>query len=165
MANDRCAFTNLAWVIDGASAQQQLRTPAVRVVNDFEAVGYGIAALDPSAVLTLNAGQPMCDQQHFAFHALRLADIWPLLRSARAPVVVLGPGTGLGQAVLTWEGSGEGGRYRVWPSEGSHADFAPRGQLQRDLAAAAEAELGECEVEQVCCGVSPSLSHFACFTL
>lgn len=80
-----------------------------------------------------------------------------LLRSARAPVVVLGPGTGLGQAVLTWEGSFEGGRYRVWPSEGSHADFAPRGPLQRDLAAAAEAELGECEVEQVCCGVSPSL--------
>ena len=74
-------------------------------------------------------------------------------RSARAPVVVLGPGTGLGQAVLTWEGSAEGGRYRVWPSEGSHADFAPRGPLQRDLAAAMEAELGECEVEQVCCGV------------
>ena len=80
-------------------------------------------------------------------------------RSARAPVVVLGPGTGLGEAVLTWEGSAEGGRYRVWPSEGSHADFAPRGALQRDLAAAMEAELGECEVEQVCCGVRLSFRH------
>jgi glucokinase len=67
-------------------------------------------------------------------------------------MVVLGPGTGLGQAVLTWDGAGAGA-YKVWPSEGSHADFAPRGELQRALAAAAEAELGECEVEQVCCGV------------
>jgi hypothetical protein len=71
-------------------------------------------------------------------------------------MVVLGPGTGLGQAVLTWQPDADaagGGSYRVWPSEGSHADFAPRGPLQRALAAAAEAELGECEVEQVCCGV------------
>lgn len=70
-------------------------------------------------------------------------------------MAVLGPGTGLGQAVLTWqEGpTSEGGRYRVWPSEGSHADFAPRGELQRALAAFAEAELGEAEVEQLCCGV------------
>ena len=60
VADERCAFTNLSWVIDAAAARKQLRTPAVRVVNDFEAVGYGIAALDPSAVLTLNAGQPMC---------------------------------------------------------------------------------------------------------
>jgi hypothetical protein len=60
VANERCAFTNLSWVIDAAAARQQLRTPAVRVVNDFEAVGYGIASLDPGSVLTLNAGQPMC---------------------------------------------------------------------------------------------------------
>ena len=60
VVDERCAFTNLSWVIDAAAARKQLRTPAVRVVNDFEAVGYGIAALDPGAVLTLNAGQPMC---------------------------------------------------------------------------------------------------------
>ena len=56
----------------------------------------------------------------------------------------------MGQAVLTWDDAS--GAYIVWPSEGSHADFAPRGALQRALAAFAEAELGECEVEQVCCG-------------
>jgi glucokinase len=80
-------------------------------------------------------------------------------------MVVLGPGTGLGQAVLTWQadaGVAGGGSYRVWPSEGSHADFAPRGPLQRALAAAAEAELGECEVEQVCCGVR-NAQRDACF--
>ncbi len=68
----------------------------------------------------------------------------------RAPMVVLGPGTGLGQALLTWDEAR--GRYTVWSSEGAHADFAPVGELQRALAAAVEAQLGECEVEQVCCG-------------
>jgi glucokinase len=66
-------------------------------------------------------------------------------------MVVLGPGTGLGEAVLTWDDVA--GAYTVWPSEGSHADFAPRGDTQRALAAYAEATLGECEVEHLCCGV------------
>ena len=44
---------------------------------------------------------------------------------------MLGPGTGLGQAQVLWD-EGLGG-YRVWPSEGSHATFAPRGWKQRAL--------------------------------
>ena len=72
---ERCAFSNPKWVIDAAAARKQLRTPAVRVVNDFEAVGYGIAALDPSAVLTLNAGQPMC--VCFCFFDMRCALLIP----------------------------------------------------------------------------------------
>ena len=45
-----------------------------------------------------------------------------------------------------------GSSYDVVPSEGSHADFAPRGETQRALQAFCEATLGECEIEQVCCG-------------
>ena len=52
-------------------------------------------------------------------------------RSAQGPKAVLGPGTGLGQAQVLWD-EGLGG-YRVWPSEGSHATFAPRGWKQRAL--------------------------------
>jgi glucokinase len=58
--------------------------------------------------------------------------------------------------VLTWDG----GAYHVHPSEGSHADFAPVGPLQRDLAAWTEAELGQaCEVEHVCCGSGIARIH------
>lgn len=51
----------------------------------------------------------------------------------QGPKAVLGPGTGLGQAQVLWD-EGLGG-YRVWPSEGSHATFAPRGWKQRALQA------------------------------
>ena len=60
-------------------------------------------------------------------------------------------GTGLGEAMLFY--NHQAGEYDVIPSEGSHADFAPRGETQRALLAYCEKTLnGECEVEQVCCG-------------
>lgn len=40
----------------------------------------------------------------------------------------------------------------VQPSEGSHATFAPRGDVQRALQKHIEEELGHCEVEHVACG-------------
>lgn len=59
----------------------------------------------------------------------------------------MGPGTGLGQANLYW--SENFGDYRVWPSEGAHASFAPRGWKQRALQTHVERQLGYCEVEHV----------------
>lgn len=56
-----------------------------------------------------------------------LTTVYPV----QGPKAVLGPGTGLGQAQVLWD-EGLGG-YRVWPSEGSHATFAPRGWKQRAL--------------------------------
>ena len=66
---------------------------------------------------------------------------------AQGPKVVLGPGTGLGEAQLFWDGTAGG--YRVWPSEGAHAQFAPRGWRQRALQTFIESQLGYCEVEHV----------------
>ena len=50
---------------------------------------------------------------------------------SQGPKAVLGPGTGLGEAQLFWDEI-QGG-YKVWPSEGSHSGFAPRGWKQRAL--------------------------------
>ena len=52
---------------------------------------------------------------------------------SQGPKAVLGPGTGLGEAQLFWDEI-QGG-YKVWPSEGSHSGFAPRGWKQRALQA------------------------------
>lgn len=68
----------------------------------------------------------------------------------RGPKVVLGPGTGFGQAQLFWNEKIQS--HTVMPSEGAHGDFGPRGALQRDLVAFMEAENGYCELEHVCCG-------------
>ena len=127
VADDRCQMTNISWIIDGAALQKSFEISSVKVINDFAAVGYGVLDLQPDEMVTLNQGTA---------------------KSPTGPIAVLGPGTGLGEAMLFHNGSS----YDVVPSEGSHADFAPRGETQRALQAFCEATLGECEIEQVCCG-------------
>lgn len=129
VADDRCAMTNIEWVVDGPKLSEAFEIKTVKVINDFAAVGYGVLDLSDDEIVTLNPGTA--------------AD-------ARGPVAVLGPGTGLGEAMLFW--NNEKAEYDVVPSEGSHADFAPRGETQRALLAFCEETLGECEIEQVCCG-------------
>lgn len=68
--NNRCPMTNITWVIDGKQLQQQFGF-STAVLNDFEAVGYGIPALDPKKDL------------------VALNDVAML---PRAPKVVMGPG-------------------------------------------------------------------------
>ena len=129
VADDRCAMTNIDWVVDGPALSKMFDIDAVKVINDFAAVGYGVLDLKKEEIVTLNEGTA---------------------RDAKGPVTVLGPGTGLGEAMLFW--NNETSEYDVVPSEGSHADFAPRGDTQRALQKYCETTLGECEIEQVCCG-------------
>ncbi|KAI8474260.1 MAG: glucokinase [Monoraphidium minutum] len=137
--NNRCPMTNISWVIDGAQLKRrfgfkpplppQTTPPSVSVLNDFEAVGYGIPALGPEDVVALNPKAKPVPQ---------------------APKCVMGPGTGLGAAQLFWD-SGKGA-YTVIPGEGAHATFAPRGWRQHALSAWAMSKLGHCEIEEVACG-------------
>lgn len=127
--DDKCNMTNLSWVIDGPALQASFGIASVKVINDFAAVGYGVLDLAEDEVVTLNGAA----------------------KDPEGPIAVLGPGTGLGEAMLFY--NERAGEYDVVPSEGSHADFAPRGETQRALLAYCEETLdGECEVEQVCCG-------------
>ena len=145
VAGNRCAMTNLAWVIDGNALASAAGVP-VAVLNDFEAAGYGVLALDHGSA---GGGAPSAT-----------ADIVPLTDAPpvpRGPKAVLGPGTGLGQAQLLWDA--DDGAYRVWPSEGAHASWGGRGWKQRALAGAVEAELGYCEVEHVACGAGLERIH------
>jgi glucokinase len=48
-----CRMTNTKLVVDGGKLQQALGIP-VAVLNDFEAVGYGIPALGAQDLLVLN---------------------------------------------------------------------------------------------------------------
>ena len=123
-----CAMTNISWELDARSLEREGLVGQCRILNDFEAIGYGVGAVASEHLVSLHEGA----------------------RVERGPILVLGPGTGFGQALLLWDAGW--GRYRVYPSEGSHADFAPRGWKQRALAQHVENELGYCEAEHVCCG-------------
>lgn len=126
--DNRCKMTNISWEVDGL-ALQAAHGFKVAVLNDFEAVGYGIPTLDDQSLVALNPGaEPVRPE---------------------GPKVVMGPGTGLGAAQLIWQG---GAGYRVIPGEGSHATFAPRGWKQSALATFVTQKLGHCEIEQVACG-------------
>jgi glucokinase len=102
-----CATPNLAWLVDGRRLAKDLGLAAVHLLNDLEANAHGIAALDPADFAVLNEGAP----------------------DAAGNAVLISPGTGLGEAGLIWHE----GRYRPFPSEGGHADFAPRDDLQVEL--------------------------------
>lgn len=123
----RCEMTNLGWTIDGSAVERDFGIKAI-VLNDFEAIGYGVPVLADNDIVVLN-DVPSED---------------------KGPKVVLGPGTGLGEAQLFWDDEIQ--NYRVYPSEGSHTCFAPRGWKQRALQDHVEAERGHCSVERVACG-------------
>ena len=61
---------------------------------------------------------------------------------AGGAIAVIAPGTGLGEAFLTWDGT----RYRSHPSEGGHASFAPGDELQIDMLTLPDGQAGPCEL-------------------
>jgi glucokinase len=104
VVNNTSKVTNVGWMLEADRLSEQLSIPKVSLINDFAAIGYGILALDAADVHVLQQGQP----------------------KANAPIAVIGAGTGLGQGYLVHDGTS----YQVFESEGGHADFAPRTELE-----------------------------------
>lgn len=123
---DAVAMTNRSWSIDAARLRERFRLPAVSVINDLEAAGYGVASVATENLLVLHSGEA-CDD------------------GVRA---LIGAGTGLGEAWMI----GRGEDCEVFPGEGGHVDFAPRDALERDLASALARQLGRVSYEHVLCG-------------
>ncbi|MEM6836365.1 MAG: glucokinase [Cyanobacteria bacterium P01_C01_bin.120] len=107
VVNNTSNLTNLTWNLDGNRLAKDLELEAVELINDFEAIGHGVLGLDDNDIHVLQPGIP----------------------DSSAPVAVIGAGTGLGQGFLL--SSGE--QAQVFPSEGGHADFAPRSELDFQL--------------------------------
>jgi glucokinase len=103
----RTEVTNLPWVVDTVELAAALGIESVVLVNDLEAIAYGIAALESTDFLVLNPG----------------------VATAIGNAAVIAAGTGLGEAGLYWDGTVH------WPfaCEGGHVDFAPRNALEMEL--------------------------------
>jgi glucokinase len=98
---------NLAWQLETDRLIKSLNIPNLKLINDFAAVGYGLAHLRPDELHVLQAGEVVAD----------------------APQAVIGAGTGLGQGYLI----PACGKYEVLASEGGHSDFAARTPLEFEL--------------------------------
>jgi len=107
VVDGRVKTGNLPWIVDGATIAKQLGLDRVRLLNDLEATAHGISALGPGDLETLHAG----------------------VSASQAPRVVIAAGTGLGEAILFWDGK----RHFPTATEGGHADFAPHTDQQADL--------------------------------
>ena len=100
-------LTNREFWIDADEIADECSIGSVRLINDFAAIGYGLDALAASDVEILQAG----------------------ITKPQAPRALIGAGTGLGVAILVWQGT----HYKVLSSEGGHVDFAPVGRIQDAL--------------------------------
>jgi glucokinase len=97
----RCHTTNLPWTLEEKALAEHLGVGRVKLLNDVEAAAYGMLHLRARDLVPLNPGA-----------------------SARRDgnIAILSVGTGLGQAMLYWDGSW----HQPIASEGGHGDFAPR---------------------------------------
>jgi len=103
----RCRTTNLPWEITTADVQKHLNTTQVRLLNDLESTAYGMLYLGEDEFIHLN----------------------PTGRPTSANRAVIAAGTGLGEAMLYYDGSD----YHPIASEGGHCDFAPTTAQQDEL--------------------------------
>jgi len=134
---NRVEATNIPWTIDGNDLKEHFGLETLRLINDFEAAAWGITVLHREHLVQIGEGKPVSD----------------------GPKAVLGAGTGLGQAILVSCNEG----YRVLPTEGGHADFAPRNEEEIRLLRYLMKEFPHVSVERILSG--PGLVHIYEFLL
>src|SRR5207245_6973465 len=117
---------NLPWTIDARELSAQLRLGSVGLINDLEAYAYGIDALESRDFVTLSEG----------------------VEDAEGNRVVISARTGLGIAGLYWDGF----RHHPFPCEGGHADFAPKNELEAELAQYLRRKYGHVSCERILSG-------------
>jgi glucokinase len=103
-------MTNLGWDLDEGKLAETIGVPRVKLLNDLEATAYGMLALPAGERAVLNPGG--------------------LPTTSRAGNIgVVAAGTGLGEAMLYWDGT----HHHAIASEGGHADFGPRNEREVEL--------------------------------
>jgi glucokinase len=118
--------TNLPWVIREEVMEEVLGLRRAKLLNDLEAVAWSLPLLGERELDVLNVGESF----------------------PHGPVAIVAPGTGLGEAYLTWDGS----MHRAWSSEGGHADFAPNDEFEGLLLNYLRNRYVHVSVERVCSG-------------
>lgn len=122
----KAKLTNLPWEVDADFLASRFHIARVSLINDFAAVGLGIAALGKDDLLALQQGEAQPGGVR----------------------IVVGAGTGLGVAWLSWTEQG----YQVHPSEGGHVDFAPVNELQYALLKYLQQRHGHVSYERIVSG-------------
>ena len=105
VVNQQCQMTNLSWSLDAAALKAKLGLAKVRLLNDLEAMAIGMLHLPEHELVEIN----------------------PNATAQTGNIAVIAAGTGLGEAILYWDGE----KHHPIATEGGHCDFAPQ-TLQQD---------------------------------
>ncbi len=119
-------MTNVPWSVDAAAVSATLGFKRLRVLNDLEALAFGVNVLEPDELAVLQQGVALSDGN----------------------AAVIAAGTGLGEALLL----NVDGRFVPGESEGGHADFAARTARELDLVRHLTRIFGRVSVEHVLSG-------------
>lgn len=126
VVHGRATLTNADWQIDAGRVGEALGLPAVRLLNDLLAMAHAVPVLTPDELRTLQNGEANPDGN----------------------VSLIAPGTGLGEALLVRTS----GALVPSPSEGGHADFAPRTTREIGLLSYLTQQFGRAGYERVLSG-------------
>ncbi|MDT8449594.1 MAG: glucokinase [Wenzhouxiangellaceae bacterium] len=137
VTGDAIRLTNRAWSFSRAELQDRLKLDELVILNDFGAAARAIPALAENEKLVIHDGR---------------------YSEPRAPISVIGPGTGMGVALIT---DFEPENWHVIETEGGHISFAPQGSEERLLHEWLYARHGRVSVERVLSGDGLSRIHAA----
>lgn len=126
VVGNRCVLTNLNWTVDGQALQGGLGLKRLTLINDLEAIGWGVSLLHPEDFFVLQQG---------------------IVRQGNAALIAAG--TGLGEAILFWDGSS----HIPSASEGGHTDFGPRDRVETELLGFLIEKYGHVSYERIVSGM------------
>jgi len=109
VVNQRCQTTNLPWLLDAEELKKKLCTSKVKLLNDLEAMALGMLYLPEQDLVELN----------------------PDAETQPGNIAVIAAGTGLGEAILYWDGN----KHHPMATEGGHSDLAAKNPQQDQLLA------------------------------
>lgn len=132
--DDIVSMTNCDWVFSISALKKELGLDRLKVVNDFVAQALAVPLLSENEKIKIGGGEPR----------------------DRAPLVVVGPGTGLGVSILVPD---DAGGWIALPGEGGHATMpAPFPEEERVISALRQ-EYGHVSAERVISGAGLANLH------
>lgn len=127
VTGDRFEAVNLPWKFSIRETAAQLGFERFELLNDFKAIAMAVPHLNPEDIRQIgDGGTPL----------------------PRAPIGVIGPGTGLGVASLFWDGK----RYIPVPGEGGHVTMSAKTQREFDIFRTLHYKYRHVSAERVCSG-------------
>lgn len=129
ISGETIKLANLPWTVDAKRLKSQLKLSKIGLINDLEANAFGLGEFQEKDFVVLNEGE----------------------KNPVGNAAIISAGTGLGEAGLHYE-EGMSGRLRPFATEGGHADFAPRHDLEIELLKYLLDKFGRVSVERVVSG-------------